>query len=98
MRPPGTSLPSSVSFLLALCALVGWSALARAQSQRSKHGGIEIGARGVKAPVPQATLDKQGRPTKVGNPRLNKTANTTLAVVEKDQMANRVKFKEAAIK
>src|SRR5262245_64939655 len=98
MRPPGTSLPSSVSFLLALCALLGWSASALAQSQTSMHGGIEIGAKGVKATVLQVTLDKQGRPTKVGKPRLNKTANTTLAVVEKDQMANRVKFKEAAIK
>src|SRR5262249_15589511 len=98
MRPPGTSLPSSVSFLLALCALLGWSASALAQSQTSMHGGIEIGAKGVKATVLQVTLDKQGRPTKVGKPRLNKTANSTLAVVEKDQMANRVKFKEAAIK
>jgi exopolyphosphatase/pppGpp-phosphohydrolase len=98
MRPPGIPLPSAIPILLALYTLAGWSVPALAQSQTSMHGGIEIGAKGVKATVLQVTLDKQGLPTKVGKPRLNKTANTTLAVVEKDQMANRVKFKEAAIK
>ena len=58
---------------------------------------VEIGAKGVKATVLEVTLDKQGRPTRVNKPRLNKTANTSLAVVEKDQTANGVKFKEAAI-
>ncbi|MBI1913152.1 MAG: hypothetical protein HYS12_00080 [Planctomycetes bacterium] len=98
MRRHSIALNFPGPFLLALGVLAGWSAPAAAQSQTSRHGGIEIGSKGVKATVLEVSLDKQGRPLKVGKPRFNKTANTTLAVVEKDQRANKDKFKEAAIK
>src|SRR6266542_3180896 len=92
------SLPTSaVPFLLALAVLAGGATPVPAQSQTSRHGGIEIGAKGVKATVLEVSLDKQGQVLKVGKPLFNKTANTSLAVVEKDQRAKEVKLKEAAI-
>src|SRR2546421_6228131 len=86
------ALPLAGPFLLSLGILAGWSVPAAAQSQTSRHGGIEIGAKGVKATVLEVSLDKQGRPIKVGKPRFNKTANTTLAAVEKEQRGTKVKF------
>src|SRR6266699_2470184 len=96
MRPPILLPTTGVPFLVALGILAGWSAPAPAQ-QTSRHGGIEIGAKGVKATVLEVSLDKQGRPTRVGKPRFNKTANTTLAAVEKDQNSNEVLFQDTAV-
>src|SRR5262249_20459066 len=72
-RPPGAA---AVPLLLALAAP------ASAQFQTSMHGGIEIGAKGVKATVIRVTLNKEGLATRVGNPEFNKTANTTLAALK----------------
>src|SRR5437762_2888187 len=62
MRRHRIALPLPGPFLLALGILAGWTAPALAQSQTSRHGGIEIGAKGVKATVLEVSLDKQGRP------------------------------------
>jgi len=59
-----------------------------AQAQTSRHGGIEIGAKGVKATVLEVTPGKEGFRTKQ---LFSKTANTTLAALKDG------KFREDAI-
>src|SRR5262249_10245190 len=59
-----------------------------AQAQTSRHGGIEIGAKGVKAAVLEVTPGKEGLNTKQ---LFSKTANTTLSALKDG------KFREDAI-
>jgi Ppx/GppA phosphatase family len=74
LRPPG--------LLLTLVLLASCPCPAPAQTQRCRHGGIEIGAKGVKATVIEVTIDKDGHASGVGGPKLNKTVNTTLVTLK----------------
>ena len=71
MRSHSNALVKGLApFLLALVALAGRPAAAVAQSQTATYGGIEIGAKGVKATVIRVTLNKQGQATGIGKPLL----------------------------
>ncbi len=72
----------AVPAFVALVVLAGGAIPARAQTQTSMHGGIEVGAKGVKVIVLQVTIDKDGHATKVGKPKLSQTINTTLAALK----------------
>ncbi|MBI1913151.1 MAG: hypothetical protein HYS12_00075 [Planctomycetes bacterium] len=86
------SLPTCFSWLrgrlpvlaLLTCLLV----VPVAQAQTSRHGGIEIGAKGVKATVLEVTPGKEGLNSKQ---LFSKTANTTLSALKDG------KFREDAI-
>ena len=80
MRCHTHRLKSVAPVLLALAVCAGGPAAAQAPGeQTSTYGGIEIGAKGVKATVIRVTLNTEGLATRVGDPLLRKTANTTLA-------------------
>ena len=84
-RPRGSfRVPVLPAGLLALCLA---TAPARA-AEGSRHGGIEIGAKGVKATVIEVTPGREGYDTKQ---LLSKTSNTTPAALKGG------KFREDAI-
>src|SRR5262245_3116788 len=65
--------------LPALALLACLLAVPIAQAQTSRHGGIEVGAKGVKATVLEVTPGKEGLSTKQ---LYTKTANTTLSALK----------------
>src|SRR5881392_2766819 len=74
--------------LYAVALLACLLAVPVAQAQKSRHGGIEIGAKGVKAAALEVTPGKEGLNTKQ---LFSKTANTTLSALKDG------KFREDAI-
>src|SRR5690349_14343789 len=84
-RPPRPRGRLHAPALLLACLV---AAPAAAQAPTSRHGGIEIGAKGVKATVLEVTPGKEGLNTKQ---LFSKTSNTTLSALKDG------KFREDAI-